>query len=59
MLKEMPKNEGAKGNPGQGAKIVQSQNSTTQPPTYAELNINKKDASRCQQMAENKKEIAD
>ena len=55
----MPKNEGAKGNPGgQGAKIVQSQNGTTQPPTYAELNINKKDASKWQGMAENKEIIS-
>ena len=61
MLKEMPKNEG--GTP----EKKQYKNSTgtktepveKQPATYAELNINKKDASRWQGMAENKKEITE
>lgn len=59
MLKEMPKNEGTagKGRPSLGATKTEAPKG--QPPTYAELNINYKDASRCQQMAENKKKIAD
>jgi hypothetical protein len=44
MLKGTERNKGAKGNPGgQGAKIVRSQNGTTQTqPTLSDLNLSKK-----------------
>lgn len=57
MLKEMPKNEGTKGRGRPSLGGSKTEPPKEQPPTYAELNINKKDASRCQQIAENKKEI--
>ena len=47
MVKDMPKNKGAAGNPGgQGAFIVRYQNDTTQIPTYAELGLDKKTATQ-------------
>jgi hypothetical protein len=43
----MPKNEGAKGNPGgQGAPIVPSPNGSAQPPTLAEIGISYKQPRR-------------
>lgn len=51
LLAEMPKAKGAAGNPGgQGAKIVQSPNVTTQ--TLADLGITKRQSSEWQQLAE-------
>ena len=51
LLAQMPKNEGAKGNPGgQGAPIVRYQDDTTQPPTLSDLGIKKMQSSRCQQI---------
>ena len=51
-LKAMPKNEGAKGNPGgQGASIVRSGLSTTQPATLREIGITKDQSSRAQKLA--------
>lgn len=54
MLKEMPKNEGGRPEitPTKKEGVIQGDT-----PTYEDLNITYKDASRCQQMAENKKEI--
>lgn len=57
MLKEMPKNEGVRLAGRDGFGTTKTEAPKGQPPTYAELNINYKDASRCQQMAESKKEI--
>ena len=52
LLKKGPKARGAAGNPGgRGAPIVRSHDATTQP-TYADLDIDKHDAARWQQMAE-------
>jgi ParB family chromosome partitioning protein len=53
LLLQMPKNEGAKGNPnGQGAPIVQLHDATTQiVPTYASIGIEKTQASRWQMIA--------
>jgi hypothetical protein len=53
MLKAMPKNEGIKLSGRDsfgGTKIVPPKE---QPPTYSDLNINKKDASKWQRMANN------
>jgi hypothetical protein len=50
LLREQEEAKGARGNPGgQGAKIVRSNNATTQ--TLAELGISKAQSSRWQQLA--------
>lgn len=51
-LKKLEKNKGAKGNPGgRGAKVVQSEDRTTQP-TLAELGVDKRRASENSVLAE-------
>ncbi|MBF8276777.1 MAG: hypothetical protein HW390_1850 [Candidatus Brocadiaceae bacterium] len=59
MLKEMPKNEGGwaqkQSKESCGTKTEPQEE---QPPTYAELNIDKKDASKWQKMVENKRGFA-
>jgi hypothetical protein len=49
MLQALPKSTSAMGNPGgQGAKIVQSHEGTTQTPTLADIGITKKVSARAQ-----------
>ncbi len=53
ILKDTPKNTGAKGNPnGRGAPIVQSQNGIAQPPTLTESGLTLKQSSKAQKIAE-------
>lgn len=53
VLKEAEKNGGARGNPGgRGAKIVPSQNGSTQPPTLAEVGLTYKQSSQAQRIAD-------
>ncbi len=57
MLREMPKNKGAMGNPGgQGAKLVQFQNSTAQP-TLKDMGIDKHESARYQKIADLPEEL--
>ena len=55
MLKDMPKNEGAKGKIQEHTGGTKIEPPATKKPTYAEVNIDKKDASKWQNMAENKR----
>jgi site-specific DNA-methyltransferase (adenine-specific) len=56
-LKAVPKNTGAKGNPGgQGAKIVRSPEGTTQTPTLAQAGIGKKESQAAQALADVKED---
>lgn len=58
LLKEMPKNKGAKGNPnGRGAPVVRSHDTTAHPPTLAELGISKSQSSQLQAIASLPEEV--